>query len=214
MIESMADGASASRKDRAAFSKPAAPDDRLPPHSPEAEQGVLGCILLSPSDCISQCVLEIKAVEYFYDLRHQEIYQAMLDMFDKQEAIDLITLQQKIKDRSKLDMVGGLSYLAMLSDTVPSAANLPYYLDILVEKHQLRRMIDICTKSVSLAYENEGECQKLIENAERELLSLIAGPVNGNIPIKVAVRNAINTIESYHQNHGIHGIASGFVDLD
>src|SRR5215471_15778223 len=87
--------------------------DRLPPHSPEAEQGVLGCVLLSPNDSLGECVTKLKGgPETFYDLRNQTIFAALVEMYDKREAIDVITLQQKLKDKQILDGVGGISYLA------------------------------------------------------------------------------------------------------
>jgi replicative DNA helicase len=123
--------------------------DRLPPHAPEAEQGVLGCVLLSPNECMGECIGRFKeGAEVFYDLRHQTIYGALAEMYDKREAIDVITLQQRLKDKQLLEEVGGIAYLASLPDAVPSAANLGYYLDIVQEKHLLRRMIHTCTDVV------------------------------------------------------------------
>src|SRR6266545_1924205 len=113
--------------------------DRLPPHSLEAEQGVLGCVLLSPGDCMGICIEKFKAgSEVYYDLRHRHIYELLVEMYDHKEAIDLLTVQQRLKDRNQLEAVGGLAYLASLPDAVPSAANLTYYTDILREKHLLR----------------------------------------------------------------------------
>ena len=99
--------------------------DRLPPHSIEAEQGVLGCVLLSPAECLGECIQKFKAGgEIFYDLRHRTVYETLVEMYDKKEAIDIITVQQRLKDRQQLDVVGGLPYLNSLPDAVPSAANL------------------------------------------------------------------------------------------
>ena len=87
--------------------------DRLPPHSPEAEQGVLGCVLLSPNDCMGECIERFKAgTEVFYDLRHQTIFSMLVEMYDSREAIDLITLQQRLKNKQLLEEVGGITYLA------------------------------------------------------------------------------------------------------
>src|ERR1017187_6804911 len=98
--------------------------DRLPPHSPEAEQGVLGCVLLSPNECMGQCVEKFKADgEVFYDLRHQTIFSTLAEMYDSREAIDVITLQQRLKNKQLLEQVGGIAYLASLPGAVPSAAN-------------------------------------------------------------------------------------------
>src|SRR6187455_1028606 len=102
--------------------------DRLPPISIEAEQGVLGCIMLSPNDCLGICIEKFKkGVEVFYDLRHQVIFDTLIEMYDSKQPIDLITLQQKLKDKNQLEPVGGVTYLSALPDAVPSAANLEYY---------------------------------------------------------------------------------------
>ena len=78
--------------------------DRLPPHSPEAEQGVLGCVLLSPNDCMGECIEKFKpGSEVFYDLRHQTIFETLAEMYDQREAIDVITLQQRLKDKQPLE---------------------------------------------------------------------------------------------------------------
>src|SRR5713226_1499207 len=94
--------------------------DRLPPHSPEAEQGVLGCILLSPNDCMGQSIEKFRSgEEVFYDLRHQTIFKMLAEMYDSREAIDVITLQQRLKNKQLLEEVGGIAYLASLPDAVP-----------------------------------------------------------------------------------------------
>ena len=101
MIDSIAEGTSAEadlkRTRRQRPTATAAPRvDRLPPHSPEAEQGVLGCVLLAPNDCLGQCIEKFKTgEEVFYDLRHQTIYKILVEMYDRREAIDVITLQQR-----------------------------------------------------------------------------------------------------------------------
>ena len=100
--------------------------DRLPPHSTEAEQGVLGCILLSPSECLGLCVEKLKGgAESFYDLRHQTLYQHLVEMYDKKEPVDLITVQQRLKDNGQLEGDGGHSKLSGQMEAVPRAANHP-----------------------------------------------------------------------------------------
>ena len=116
MIDSISDSAGAvadlkKARRRKATSTDVVKTDRLPPHSPEAEQGVLGCVLLSPNDCLGQCIEKLKTgPEVFYDLRHQTIYSALVEMFDHREAIDVITLQQRLKDRQLLEQIGGIPY--------------------------------------------------------------------------------------------------------
>ena len=206
---------------RARRRRPASPDagrvDRPPPHSPEAEQGVLGCILLSPNECLGPCVEKFKAgAEAFYDLRHQTIYGTLVEMYDARHAIDLITLQENLKNKHLLEEVGGLSYLSALPDVVPSAANLSYYLDIVQEKYLLRKMIRVCTEVVGRVYDYQGEVDSLMDEVERDILRISESRVQGQTStIKDLVKKAINTIEDFHQRQGVlTGVGTGFPDLD
>src|SRR5882672_10608761 len=191
--------------------------DRLPPHSPEAEQGVLGCVLLSPNDCMGECIEKFKSgAEVFYDLRHQTIFGALAEMYDSREAIDVITLQQRLKNKQLLEEVGGIAYLSALPDTVPSSANLSYYLDIVQEKYLLRKMIHTCTEVVGRVYDFEGEVDMLMDEVERDILRISESRVQSQTTtIKDLVKKAINTIEDFHQRQGmLTGIGTGFTDLD
>ena len=221
MIDSIPEGAGSTpdlkRGRRQKQSNPAPSVDRLPPNSPEAEQGVLGCILLSPNDCIGECIEKLRSGEdVFYDLRHQTIFKALADMYDHRQAIDVITLQQKLKDDQLLEQVGGIAYLSVLPDTVPSAANLSYYLDIVREKYLLRRMIHVCTDVVGRVYDYEGEIDALMDEVERDILQISEARVQTQTTtIKELVKKAISTIEDFHQRQGmLTGIPTGFSDLD
>src|SRR5664279_3990351 len=202
---------------RKAPSANAAKLDRLPPHSPEAEQGVLGCVLLSPNDCMGECIGRFKeGPEVFYDLRHQTIFNMLVEMYDSREAIDVITVQQGLKNKQLLEEVGGIAYLAALPDTVPSAANLSYYLDIVVEKYLLRKMIHTCTEVVGRVYDYEGEVDALLDEVERDILRISESRVETQTTtIKDLVKKAIGTIEDFHQRQGVlTGVGTGFADLD
>ena len=190
--------------------------DRLPPNSIEAEQGVLGCILLSPRECIGVCVEAFKAgAEVFYDLRHRTTYEALVRMDANCQAIDLITLQQVLKDANQLEGVGGLSYLASLPDAVPSAANLEYYTVIVLEKFTLRRIIASCTALVGQAYEHQGEVKDLLEMVEADLVALSSDGQAMKLAIKAAVRQVIDEIDTAQTTQGkLQGVATGFPDLD
>ena len=198
--------------------KNAAPDslklDRLPPHSPEAEQGVLGCALLAPNECIGECVEKLKdeGKETFYDLRHQTIYEELVEMFNTREPVDLITVQQRLKDKQLLDQVGGLTYLTQLQDAVPSAANLSYYLEIVREKFLLRKMITTCSEVVGRVYDYEGEVDALLDEVERDVLKISESRAQSNVlGTKELVNLAIGTIENYFNRKGIlNGIAKLF----
>jgi replicative DNA helicase len=223
MIDSVGDAGGAapdlkkSRRRRAAPSANAPKLDRLPPHSIEAEQGVLGCALLSPEHCMGECISSLKAgADVFYDPRHQTIYSALQEMADARQAIDLVTLQQRLRDRQLLEGVGGLTYLSSLADAVHSAANLQYYLDIVREKYLLRRLIFTCTDVVGRVYDHEGEVDQLLDEAERDILQVVeSGVEDTQQTITNLVHEAISTIERYHAQQGaLTGLSTGFRDLD
>jgi replicative DNA helicase len=192
--------------------------DRLPPHSTEAEKGVLGCQLLSPNDCVGEVIEKLKddAAEAHYDLRHQVIQKELFEMFNARLPIDLITLQQRLKDKQLLEQVGGIAYLSQLQDAVPSAANLSYYLEIVREKYLLRKLIATCSGVVGKVYDYEGEVEALLDEVEKEILRVNESRVqNGVLPINTLVHDAIETIEKYFGRQGqLGGLATGFVDLD
>lgn len=191
--------------------------DRLPPHAADAERGVLGCILLSPNDALGECVRIMKpGAEAFYELRHQTLYQNLVEMYDAQEPIDFITVQQRLRDRNLLDAVGGIAYLNQVADAVPSAANLEYYIEIVLEKHLLRRMLATCTNVISRVYECEGDVAALLDEVERDILHINEERERPETKaIKDLVNSAINTIEELHARQGmLSGLSSGFTDFD
>ena len=143
------------RRQKATLSEPQV--DRLPPHSIESEQALLGCILLDPQASLPKCVSKLSSAEAFYDLRHRTIYETMVRMQDERLQVELVSLMQELSDAKLLEGVGGLAYLASLPDTTVSAANIDYYLTVLCEKHTMRRLIGLCTEVVSRAYEHQGE---------------------------------------------------------
>jgi replicative DNA helicase len=151
-----------------------------------------------------------------YDLRNQTIFGVLIEMYDKREAIDLITVQQRLKDKHLLEEIGGIAYLAALPDAVPSAANLSYYLDIVQEKYLLRKMIHTCTDVVARVYDHEGEVDMLMDEVERDILRISESRVQSQTTtIKDLVKRAINTIEDFHQRQGVlTGVGTGFTDLD
>jgi replicative DNA helicase len=192
--------------------------DRLPPHSPEAEQGVLGCVLISPNECMGECIEKLKddGQSIFYDLRHQTIYETLAEMFNERTPIDNITVQQRLKDRQMLEQVGGIAYLSQLQDAVPSSANLSYYMEIVREKAMLRKMIATCTGVVSRVYDYEGQVDALLDEVERDVLRISESRAQSNVlGVKELVTRAIGTIENYFERKGtLNGLATGFADLD
>ncbi len=190
--------------------------DRLPPHSPEAEQGILGCVMLSP-DSIGECIEKLRiGPPAFYEPRNREIYSAMLDLHSTNDAIDIITLKDWFQIRDLIEQVGGLGYLMSLPDTVPSAANLSYYIDILNEKYTLRTIIKVCTEAVSRVYEHTGQADDLMDEVEREIMAIRGTRSQvSELDIKDLVRKSLTRIEEmWERKGGIGGISTGFHDLD
>ncbi len=194
----------------------AATVDRLPPHDPSMECGVLGCVLLSPNECLSECVEKLyMGSEVFYDLRHREIYETMVAMSELNVPIDVISLQQWLKDNGILEQVGGITYLSKLIDAVPSAANLSYYLQTVLDKFLLRKTIQTCTNVVGRIYDYEGDVNGILDEVEREILAIQPQQRNGVRDIKELVSEAIAVIENLYNTRGaISGLSTGLVDLD
>lgn len=207
-----------SRRQKAARTDARPTLDRLPPHSVEAEQGVLGCALLDPNQSLGECVEKLKddGKSAFYDLRHQTIYETLINKFNNRQAIDLITVQQDLKDRQLLEQIGGIAYLSQLQDAVPSAANLSYYLEIVREKYLLRKLITTCTEVVGKVFDYEGEVEALLDEVEKEILRVNESRVQSGVqPVNTLVHEAIATIENYFGRQGqLGGLATGFIDLD
>src|SRR6059036_1929181 len=144
---------------------------RTPPHSVEAEQGVLGSMLISPREAIGECVEKINE-EYFYVPAHQTIYNVLVDLWNVGQAIDLITFTQVLRDRNLLETVGGAAFITSLFTFVPTAANVTYYLEIVRDKYILRQIIAACTESVRRSFEEQDEVNNLLDEVEQKIFSV------------------------------------------
>lgn len=184
----------------------------------DAEQGILGCIMLQPPESIAICIEKFRpGPEVFFDLRHRLIYATLISMWDMRVPIDLITLHQTLTDRGELSNVGGMEYLAGLPDRVPSAANLDYYTGIVVEKFTLRRLHNVCKDIADRALTDPRDVPELIAVAASAIQSVTDSTTATNAakPASVLVERVRETIESIAQNQGqITGLTTGFRDLD
>jgi replicative DNA helicase len=192
--------------------------DRLPPHSSESEQGVLGCILWDAVNSLPQCMDKFKGMaQWAYDLRHQAIYDAMRELHAAMQPVDLITLSEKLKAAGLLDNVGGLAYLSSLQDTVPSAANLPHYLDIVHEKAQRRALIAMLTRGLTEIYARDdtpvsGIIQQTLSGLD---LLLEGGTVRRERHIRHIIPGVIDELEKYSRGRTqLRGLPTGFGYLD
>lgn len=189
--------------------------DRLPPHSIEAERGVLGCCLRDPGQCLNELLLKCGrlAPQQFYDLSHQTIAGVMLKMHDEQIPVDLITVQERLRKIEMLEQVGGIAYLSELEDGVPSAANLPYYLEIVQEKAKLRRLIQICSGIVGKVFDYEGPVEKLMVECEAEISKLTEEETqHTETHIREVMQQVITDMEQWHYTRGsqqLRGLPTG-----
>src|SRR3954449_1367864 len=188
---------------------------RTPPHSAEAEQGVLGSMLISPRDAIAESVAKITD-EYFYVPAHQTIYNALVELWNANQAIDLITFTQFLRDRNLLDTIGGAPFVTSLFTFVPTAANIGYYLEIVRDKYILRQIISAATESVRRAYEEQDEVNSLLDEVEQKIFAVGEDRFKGQmLSMKDQVMEAIEAIEKlYEHKGGITGVSTGFVEFD
>lgn len=187
---------------------------RVPPQNLEAEQSVLGSILLKEK--AFGTVLEILKPNDFYRDSHKMIYEAMIDLFDRNEPHDLLTVTNLLKDGNKLEEIGGAAYLATLTSIVPVTANISSYAKIVREKSILRRLIEVNTDIAARCYEEQGDIDILVDEAEQAIFE-IAGTKSNQMftPIKQIVPGAFQAVEQlYKRKELITGVPTGYHEID
>lgn len=187
---------------------------RIPPHSIEAEQSVLGALLLD-KEAINTAVEHLKSDD-FYKEANREIYEAVLVLNNRNEPVDLITLSEELKRRDTLESIGGITYLANLSSSIATTANTKYYCDIVEEKSILRRLIGSSNEIMGLAYDNSESVNVIIEKAEKNIFDITQGAHRkGFFPINEVLLTSFAQIEERAANKGqLTGITTGYADLD
>jgi replicative DNA helicase len=185
------------------------------PFSEDGERGVLCSLLLSPRDVADICILRLRS-DAFYIPAHEIIYSLVIEFGEKSKPIDFVALKQALKDRNQLEEIGGPEYLSDLYNFVPTAANAAYYIDIVREKYVLRRLISTCTRLSTQCYDQQGEIEPLLDEAEKEIFAITGEHVKTEIvPTKDLVMEAIEQIEKLYENRGsVTGLPTGFVELD
>ncbi|HOP91915.1 MAG TPA: replicative DNA helicase [Acetivibrio thermocellus] len=187
---------------------------RIPPQNIEAEQSVLGAILLDKE--VLSSVTEIISSQDFYREDHREIFEAIMDLYEKGEPIDLITVAEQLKVRGSLEAVGGLEYLTNLASLVPTTANAKHYAKIVEEKSILRRLIKASNEIINMGYEAAEEVSYVLDKAEKSIFDVLQKRnTQGFALIKDVLIDTFNRLEELYNNKGyITGIPTGFVDLD
>lgn len=188
--------------------------EKMPPYNLEAEQAVLGSILME-RDAVT-VVMEQVYPEDFYKEAHQVIYRAMLSLEGKGEPIDLITLTEELRQQNALEKVGGVGFIAVIANTVPTAANVRHYAGIVAEKSILRRLIRATTEIANRCFEDREDTHELLDSAERMILEIAAGRSSlGLVSIKEVLGDTLEKIELMAGKTGnITGVPSYFTDLD
>lgn len=187
---------------------------RIPPHSVESEQSILGSILLDKDAIIT--VSEIISPNDFYKEAHKIIYECMLKLSNKNEPIDLITLTEELKKQGYLDDVGGISYITSLSTIVPTTSNVKYYADIVKEKSVLRQLIKASNDIINLGYENSIKVEEVLEKAEKRIFDISQEKASDDFKsINEVLVDAYDMIEKLYNNKSdVTGITTGFKDLN
>ena len=187
---------------------------KVPPHDLEAERSVLGAILIDSSAI--NLVAEFLKTEHFYTPEHRLIFSAMLTLFEKQQPIDVVTIQDELKKTDSLKKIGGKSYLSDLINTVPTSAYIENYGLIVKNQYVKRRLIDLSSRMVEKAFEEKGDVKKLIDEAEVEIFSLAQQHLHRDfIELKEILAESFERLEEFMKK-GTHlrGVPTGFNDLD
>ncbi len=187
---------------------------KVPPQNLEAEQSILGSILLENSAINS--VLEVMSKGDFYSEAHRKIFNVMVELSEKNEPVDIITLSNALRDKNLLDSIGGTAYLASLVDNVPSAANVANYAKIAKEKAILRGLIGSATEIITSCYETGTDVDQVLDRAEHSIFEIAENKVRPSFyPIREIVKDSFRSIEDlYARKELITGVPTGFEKID
>jgi len=187
---------------------------RVPPQATDVEKSVLGAMLIE-REAIPQ-VIEILPSDAFYDGKHQKIYEAIQDLFERGNPVDLVTLTEEMRRRDNLEDIGGAYYLTELTTQVASAANVEYHSRIIAEKSLLRKMIETMTTVVRQAYDPGADAFELLDEAESKIFQISDNQLRRAAePMNKVVKDTFEHLENIHgQDSGITGVPSGFPKLD
>lgn len=188
---------------------------RVPPNNKEAEQSVLGSILLRPEALIE--ALEYVTADSFYQHAHQLIFTAMMELNEADQGIDVVTVKNTLDDKNQLDDIGGVSYLADLASIVPTAANVVYYAKIVADKALLRRLITTATDIVAQSYEDQdNDVNSILDAAERQIMNVGEDQAgNGFKKISDVLNATIEDIDQRAQeDSSVTGLSTGYAELD
>ncbi len=188
--------------------------EKIPPQNIEAEQALLGCILIDKEAIIK--IGDIIRPEDFYKETHGLIYQTMIELFERGEPIDILSLSNRLEEKGELEKIGGRSYLVTLANTVPTSTHVLNYAEIIRKKATLRKLIQAGSEITEIAFSEEENIEKILDKAERKLFSVSQRYLKqAFVPIKDVLSEAFERIDELHKEKGkLRGLPTGFVDLD
>jgi len=187
---------------------------KLPPQNIEAEQSILGGILLDNE--VFHRVLEVLNEEDFYHAAHRKVFLSMIELYENNEPVDLITITNALKNKNQLDEIRGVSYLTSLVDSIPTTANISYYAKIVKEKSILRRLINKTAEIASMSYDSTGDVDEVLDQAERAIFEISENKIKPSFySIKEMIKHSFKTIERlYEKKELITGVPTGFEGID
>ena len=188
--------------------------ERTLPHNLEAERSVLGAILIH-NDAFNVAAELVDSGDFFRDA-HRRVFNTMVDLNERGQAIDLVTLKDELARSGDLDDVGGPAYIAALVDGVPRSTNVEHYARIVKERATLRNLIQSANRILGMAYRAEEDADTLLDQAEQEIFSIAEGRIHtGFVPLSDLVQGSFTAIEHLQEHKGlVTGVPSGFVDID
>ena len=189
-------------------------EERVPPQNIEAEQAVLGAMLID-KEAIAKAT-EVLSADDFYREAHRVIFIAMLELYNKNEAVDMVTVTEILKRDNKLEDIGGIAYITSLANVVLTAANVKYHAEIVAEKSVLRQLVRVSTEIAAMGYEANEDVGTLLDTAESRILEISnRKKKNDFTAINDILMDSVQSIESLLQNKGgLTGLPAGFADLD
>src|SRR4030042_3281712 len=187
---------------------------KLPPQNIEAEQSLLGSLMIDKDAIIR--VADIVSAEDFYMDKHRMIYESIIDLFSKRDPIDLLTLANRLIDKGQLEIIGGRSYLVSLSNMVPTSSHVVNYAEIVQKKATLRNLISAASEITKIGYDEEEEVIDLLDRAEQKLFSVSQGHQKQQfVPINNILNETFERIDELHKEKGkLRGVPTGYKDLD
>ncbi|NCB20499.1 MAG: replicative DNA helicase [Clostridia bacterium] len=188
--------------------------EKIPPHSLEAEESLLGSLLIDKDAIIK--IVDMILPQDFYRSANQKIYEAIQDLYNSQEPIDIITLANKLEDKKQLANIGGRTYLAKLSNTVATAGNVAQYANIIQKKATLRRLQQAAAEITNASFNEDKEIDELLDETEKKIFGVSRKFLkNAFLPIDSLLTEAFERIDELHKKGGkLRGLSTGFGDLD